>query len=113
MPKGRLLIPVLCLLLGACVTLPGAAPKLPPVGAASVAQDKASCQRSGGEFAGTPGKAMLCFHTPPDAGRQCNKDTDCTAGCLAKSHTCAPISPLIGCQDLLDDEGRTVTQCVN
>lgn len=114
MPTGRLMITALCLALGACVMGgPLSAPKLPPVGAASVAQDKASCQRSGGEFAGTQGKAMLCFHTPPDAGRQCDRATQCTAGCLAKSHTCAPITPLIGCQDLLDDQGRTVTQCVN
>ena len=114
MRKGRLLIPALCLLLGACVlALPGAPPKLPPVGAASVAQDRVSCQRSGGAFTGTQGKAMLCFHTPPDAGRQCDRASQCTAGCLAKSHTCAPVTPLIGCQDVLDDEGRTVTQCVN
>lgn len=43
----------------------------------------------------------------------CQRASDCSTACLAKSHTCAPVSPLIGCQDLIDDQGRTVTQCVN
>lgn len=87
--------------------------KLPPVGAASVAASRDQCLRSGGQWAGRAGKGMLCFRTPPDAGKQCSRATDCSAGCLAKSRTCAPVTPLIGCQDLLDDQGRVVTQCVN
>lgn len=87
--------------------------KLPPVGAASVAKSKEQCTRQGGQWAGREGKGMLCFHTPPDAGKMCQRASDCSTACLAKSHTCAPVSPLIGCQDLIDDQGRTVTQCVN
>lgn len=102
---------LLCLSLAACVT--GKSQKLPPVGAASVAASKVQCLRSGGHWAGKEGAGMLCFHTPLDAGRQCTRATQCSAGCLAKSHTCAPITPLIGCQQLLDDQGRMVTQCVN
>jgi hypothetical protein len=102
---------VLCLALAACVT--DKPPKLAPVGAASVAAAKTQCERSGGRWAGKPGAGMLCFRTPPDAGRQCSRASQCTAGCLAKSHTCAPITPLLGCQELLDDQGRVVTQCVN
>lgn len=107
----------LCLLivtaLAGCMAAKTDSPPLPPVGAASVAQSKAACERGGGQWAGKPGKGMLCFRTPSDAGKACDRGNQCSAGCLAKSHTCAPITPLLGCQQLLDDYGQTVTQCVN
>lgn len=110
MTRGLIAL-ALSLLLTSCLASPP--PGLPPVGQASVDQSRAQCERTGGQWAGRPDRGMLCFRTPPDAGKQCSLASDCTAGCLAKSHTCAPITPLIGCQDILDDAGRLVTQCVN
>ncbi len=100
-----------CLTLAGCLGR-GPAP-LPPVGQAAVDQARQQCLSGGGRWAGSPGHGMLCFHTPPDAGQSCSRAFQCTAGCLAKSRTCAPVTPLIGCQDLLDDQGRVITQCVN
>lgn len=107
MTRGRLTL-TLCLLLGACmIGQPGKQAPLSPD------QAKARCERTDGRWGGKQGQTMLCFHTPPDAGKACSKASDCSAGCLAKSRSCAPVTPLIGCQDLLDDDGRVVTQCVN
>ncbi|WP_127900573.1 hypothetical protein [Solirhodobacter olei] len=102
---------LLCLVLAGCMG--EGPPKLPPVGAASVAASKSRCEATGGRWAGKPGAGMLCFRTPPDAGKLCRRASDCTSGCLAKSRTCSPVTPLIGCQDLLDESGRVVKQCVN
>ncbi|MDE3122882.1 MAG: hypothetical protein KGK00_14000 [Paracoccaceae bacterium] len=103
----------LVLMLSACL---GAKPAPNPLllsPAESLARSKAQCEATGGRYMGRTGGAMLCFHTPSDAGKSCTRSTECSAGCLAKSRTCAPITPLIGCQQLLDSEGRLVTQCVN
>ena len=103
------------LLLGACQLLapPGPAP-LPPVGAAKVALDRTHCTARGGHFdaIGTDG-SFMCFRTPADAGKICNKSSDCSTACLANSHSCAPIAPLVGCQDILNEAGQRVTQCIN
>lgn len=104
---------LLCLALAACMGAGQKPAKLPPVGAANVAASKSRCESAGGQWAGRPGKGMLCFRTPADAGKQCSRASQCSAGCLAKSHSCAPITPLIGCQQLLDDGGNVVTQCIN
>lgn len=100
------------LLLSGCLGATGQ-PPAGQGGMVSPAQAKAACTATGGRYLGRKGGLMLCFHTPPDAGKVCRRSTDCTAGCLARSHTCAPVTPLIGCQQLLDSAGRLVTQCVN
>jgi hypothetical protein len=103
------------LLLGACQLLAPRGPTpLPPVGAAKVAIDRAHCTSRGGRFdpIGKDG-SFMCFRTPADAGKMCNKSSDCSTACLANSHSCAPITPLVGCQDILDGAGQRVTQCIN
>ncbi|PTQ72691.1 lipoprotein [Celeribacter persicus] len=76
---------------------------------------KAACDARGGDFrAAGLGGFMTCFTTPKDAGKSCSKSTDCSSNmCLARSRTCAPITPLFGCNDLLDAEGRQVSLCVD
>nr|WP_321508414.1 hypothetical protein [uncultured Celeribacter sp.] len=81
----------------------------------AVEAQRRACEAKGGEFraAGMAG-LMTCFTTPPDAGKSCRKSSDCSSNtCLARSGTCAPISPLFGCNDLLDAEGRRGTLCVD
>lgn len=76
---------------------------------------KALCEARGGEF--KPGGIhgfLTCYQTPKDAGKSCSAASDCgTGNCLARSKTCAPITPLFGCNDLLDHNGRLVTLCVD
>lgn len=99
------------LALAAC--LDGAGKSLPPVGEAAVTAAAEACTARGGRF-GPGGKAGLtCFTTPPDAGRQCRAAGDCSTACLARSGTCAPITPLFGCNEILTATGARVTQCID
>lgn len=72
-----------------------------------------ACTRTGGIF-GPRGKsgALACFITPPDAGKACTRKSDCTGQCLARSRTCSPVIPLVGCNEVLLESGARVTECV-
>lgn len=90
-----------------------------PTGALSsvsqVEQQRLACEARGGRW-GSGGLAgfMTCFETPRDAGKSCKRSTDCSTNlCLARSGTCAPITPLFGCNETLDGEGRRVSLCVD
>ena len=77
-------------------------------------KERSLCAAAGGRFVpgGTAG-GLVCFKTPPDAGKSCQRESDCSSACLARSLTCAPIEPLFGCNDILTDSGDRVTQCVD
>ena len=94
------------------------APKNPYPGAENFGSQlvdrlRAQCQKEGGDFSkGGKSGGLICKKTPPDAGKRCQKASDCTTQCLARSLTCAPISPLFGCNDVLTEEGARVTLCI-
>ena len=85
-----------------------AAPLSPPKSAAQLA-----CEKGGGAWvmAGNTG-TMLCQRPQRDGGKQCRRDSDCTGQCLARSRTCAPVAPLFGCNEVLQDNGQRVTLCI-
>lgn len=72
-----------------------------------------ACTQAGGIF-GPRGKsgALACFATPPDAGKACTRKSDCIGQCLARSRTCAPVIPLVGCNEVLLESGARVTECL-
>lgn len=72
-----------------------------------------ACEKRGGRYLSLKGStARACFITPKDAGKSCKKSGDCTTKCLARSRTCAPVSPLFGCHDILTEAGTRVTECL-
>lgn len=73
-----------------------------------------ACERRGGRFmrAGEGG-LMACVQTTRDGGQQCRRGSDCQGECLARSGTCAPIAPLFGCHEILQDNGARMTQCLD
>lgn len=75
---------------------------------------RADCLKDGGRFAagGITG-SLVCYRTPPDAGKSCRRESDCSTLCLARSQSCAPIDPLFGCNEILTDKGTRVTLCVD
>lgn len=96
---------------------PPAPPPLPVpttvFGRAAQAEQAAQCTRRGGTLARRgAGDALACFITPGDAGRACSRDSDCAGACLARSRTCSPLIPLLGCHEVLLDNGARVTQCL-
>jgi len=82
--------------------------------AAPISPKQALCEKTGGQWAaaGDTG-ASLCVKRTKDAGKRCDSKNDCQGQCLARSQTCSPIDPMIGCNDILQKDGRMVTLCLN
>lgn len=87
---------------------------LPLVGQAAMDAAHAQCLASGGDFLpnNDARSAFVCVRVTKDAGEYCKSANDCEGDCLARSHSCAPVSPLLGCNDILTENGTPVTQCV-
>lgn len=80
----------------------------PPKSAAQLA-----CEKKGDRWVRV-GKSILqaCVKVTRDSGKQCKRSTECESDCLARSGTCAPLKPLLGCNEILQDNGARVTQCI-
>lgn len=87
-------------------------PAAPPPAPKSPAEAK--CLKTGGVWAsvGESG-ARACVRRTKDAGKSCTRQTQCEGYCLARSHSCAPITPMFGCNDILQADGRKVTLCLD
>lgn len=74
---------------------------------------KAACETEGGRWgAGGPGGTFVCYTPHRDAGQRCSLGSDCDGLCLARSRTCAPVSPFIGCHQAITNGGLPATICV-
>ena len=72
-----------------------------------------ACIRKGGRWTKVgEGEARACVKVTRDGGKRCDADRDCQGVCLARSQTCAPATPLFGCNDVLQDDGRRMTLCL-
>jgi hypothetical protein len=76
--------------------------------------EEARCLKTGGTWAsaGQSG-AKACVTLTRDGGKACTRQSQCEGYCLARSGTCAPITPMFGCNDILQDDGREVTLCLD
>lgn len=73
-----------------------------------------ACEKRGGIWErAAKGSAAFCQMPTKDGGKQCRRSTDCEGYCLARSGTCAPVTPMFGCQEILNEAGRLLTQCIN
>ncbi|MER5170532.1 hypothetical protein [Thioclava sp. GXIMD2076] len=88
-----------------------AAEPLPAVGKARATLLQEACTKRGGVWKQRSDGA-ICVTTPKDAGKSCSKASDCEGECLARSNTCAPLKPLMGCNDIRTENGMSVTQCL-
>lgn len=86
-------------------------PALPPVGAARTALEQAACEARAGQWV-QRGGGFFCATRPADGGKSCRTGDDCIGACLARSMTCAPIQPLIGCNEVVTGSGLRVSECV-
>lgn len=84
---------------------PPAAPKL---------EAEVACERKGGAWM-VVGKSKLraCVKTTRDSGKECQRQSQCESQCLARSGTCAPLKPLLGCNEVLQENGARVTLCID
>ena len=66
-----------------------------------VEQQRTICEARGGSWGSGEDRATnICFLTPKDANEPCTQASDCEGQCLARSRTCAPVMPLLGCHDV-------------
>jgi hypothetical protein len=87
---------------------------LPPVGADLVALQQARCEADGNIWGrgGVEG-TFLCYRRTRDAGQRCTRADDCSGACLARSGTCSPLDPMVGCQEVLTSSGARATLCLD
>jgi hypothetical protein len=72
-----------------------------------------ACEKKRGQWLSTGvGQLRTCVFTTRDGGKRCRRESDCEGQCLARSGTCSPIRPLLGCNEILQDNGVRVTQCI-
>lgn len=79
-----------------------------------IEHEKAACVERGGRW-GSGGLAggMVCYTTTPDAGKACSAASDCAGLCLARSRSCAPVTPVFGCNAVLTGNGTEATICID
>lgn len=70
-----------------------------------------ACERRRGTWEDTGGGLMICIRPTRDGGKRCTREGQCEGVCLARSGTCSPLDPLLGCHDILQDNGARATQC--
>ncbi|MEM9473660.1 MAG: hypothetical protein AAGA71_00070 [Pseudomonadota bacterium] len=88
-------------------------PAEPLMGAALVTREEAACEADGGRWGtGSREGTFVCYRTPADAGQTCSADGDCEGLCLARSRTCAPVTPMFGCHEVLGRLGARSTLCI-
>jgi hypothetical protein len=89
-------------------------PAPPPAPAAPKTPAQLACEKRKGVWSSDlSAKVSFCQSPTRDGGKMCQTSGDCEGYCLAKSFTCAPVTPLFGCQDILNENGRMLTQCIN
>ncbi|MEZ5796321.1 MAG: hypothetical protein R3D63_01735 [Paracoccaceae bacterium] len=90
-----------------------------PVAADPVPEEQKSpaqlaCEKRGNIWAQAGESSVhTCVKRTGDSGKRCTTGKQCQGACLARSMTCSPYDPLLGCNDIIQDDGRRVTLCLN
>lgn len=109
--KAMRIAAVTTLMLAACQS--DTAPDLTTAPPDLMATEASACAAEGGRWGPALGSSFfVCYRTPRDAGRSCSAAADCETHCLARSRTCAPITPFYGCHEILTRAGQVATLCV-
>lgn len=76
-------------------------------------EQQLACEKRKGRWAKIgKGEARACVFQTRDAGKRCERESQCDGLCLARSGTCAPFKPMFGCHEILQDNGARVTLCL-
>ncbi|WP_109311737.1 MULTISPECIES: hypothetical protein [Ruegeria] len=82
--------------------------------AASVNNGRQACEAKGGVYE-VAGKAQqyVCVLPLADAGKTCEKGSDCQGFCLSETKQCSAVTPQFGCIPHLDETGRELVICID
>lgn len=73
-----------------------------------------ACEKKKGRWTRAgKGDLRTCVYSTRDGGKQCKRESQCEGVCLARSGTCSPVKPLLGCNEILQDNGARVTLCID
>jgi hypothetical protein len=73
-----------------------------------------ACEKKRGRYVKVgDSSAYTCVQATRDGGKSCRKAGDCQGLCLARSQSCSPFTPLLGCHEILQQNGARVTQCID
>jgi hypothetical protein len=100
-------------LVGLAACQPDVSP-VAPQGPGLTQAEQADCRDHGGSLGrgGLIG-GEVCFKPTPDAGKSCDKASDCSGSCMADTRTCSKQTPQFGCFEFLDDQGQKVGLCID
>ena len=74
-------------------------------------RERQACVADGGAWSRVASTVFTCVRQTRDGGQACQAAGDCEGICLARSGTCAPLTPIFGCNEVLTENGRRVTLC--
>lgn len=93
---------------------PAPKPDLTEVPVTPKSERQLACEKKKGRWAKIgKGDARACVYQTKDAGKRCERESQCDSVCLARSGTCAPYKPMYGCNEILQDNGARVTLCLD
>jgi len=79
-----------------------------------IVREQARCTENGGRWGQGGGVGrFVCYTDTKDGGKACTSGNDCEGLCLARARSCAPVTPLFGCNDVLTGGGQAATICVD
>jgi len=88
-------------------------PAAPPPPEPLKSPSQIACEKTGGRFAKAGNSTtFVCARETCVGGKSCRRETDCEGLCLARSRSCSPITPVLGCQESPTQDGLRVTECV-
>jgi hypothetical protein len=75
-------------------------------------EQQVACEKKGSKWFKIGDGKFGCVRVTKDAGKRCEKESQCDGVCLARSGTCSPFKPLYGCNEILQDNGARVNLCL-
>lgn len=92
-----------------------APPPFPPGAAGGLTQaERADCLDHGGAVGmGGLARAKICLRPTPDAGKACQRASDCSGACMADTLSCSKVTPQFGCYQVVMEDGQKVGLCVD
>ena len=103
------------LLVAALNGCPSSGPSDPGVGdTETLQQDIERCAKKDGIWSRLGESGLYtCVEQTGEGQKACTTGRDCDGECLARSNTCAPFKPLVGCNEVISDGGLPQTVCFN
>lgn len=93
---------------------PAPQPDLAEIPVTPKSEQQLACEKKKGRWARIgKGDGRACVFQTKDAGKRCERESQCDSVCLARSGTCAPFKPMYGCNEILQDNGARVTLCLD